>query len=266
MKRSLRTRLEELENGEAPSRTIESNVLPADNSTTTPRPSQCSPAVSLKSAFDGEISTIDYSNPAENSMVAHFYGEDAAGDDSITLRRRSVAHVESPLRCIQPCNFEKLMKPIDVAISGDSSTTITAPILAADSTPSSARTAGSRTVATYCACDRLLDSMNWRLPLQRYADSLVAVYFCRQNRMFPILHKLTFMRQYEQLWESKDASKATREPECSGLCKQKSRGRLFPATVYTVLALGCLLASQSPEQNAARAAPFFRQAQEIDPP
>lgn len=272
MIQSLRSRLEELEKAETSPRTIERHVPAADNRTSTRTLMQSSQTVNLTLAPEVEESgRADLSKPAGKahgvglSLVTdttQSQGEDAPADCSGMFYESQVAYNESPSGCIQPCSFERLMKPIDLAINrnGDAAT----PILGLDSGSAQAETAVSQMVSSCCTCDRLLDAMRWSLPLRRQADSLVTIYFSRHCRMFPILHQPTFMRQYERLWESTESLMAAQKIDCLGLCKQKSRGRLFPATLYTVLAMGALFASRSLERNAIQAATYFRQAQGID--
>src|SRR5450755_4678770 len=108
-------------------------------------------------------------------------------------------------RCIEPSNFERLMKPIGLAIDRrtDASES-TASVLPSDCRISPSPEAASPPPARVnCVCDRLLDTVRWHLPLRRQADRLVAIYFARHARMFPVLHRLTFMKQYEALWGSR---------------------------------------------------------------
>ncbi len=115
---------------------------------------------------------------------------------------------------------------------------------------------------TMCMCGELLDSLNWHLPRRVQADRLVAIYFARHARMFPVLHRPTFMRQYQALWE--ESSRVGPRRPCPGLCRQKSKGKMFSATVNTVFALAALFSSRDPEHNASYSAEFFRMAETVD--
>lgn len=161
---------------------------------------------------------------------------------------------------MEPRSVERLMKPINQVIDakGDpESTTVAWPVdlMATGPRP---------TDATGCSCDQILDATRWCLPLRRHADSLVDLYFSRVHRMYPILHRGTFMKQYERLWQSTSSATVNPSLECSGLCKQKSRGKTFPAMVHAVFALASLFQSGPPEQNTVQAETFFRLAQAID--
>lgn len=53
--------------------------------------------------------------------------------------------------------------------------------------------------------------------------------------------------------------------DCSGLCRQKSKGKLFPAMLHAVFALASLtIDPTSPRESARRAEAFFRYAQAVD--
>ncbi|KAK4647013.1 uncharacterized protein QC761_121810 [Podospora bellae-mahoneyi] len=114
-----------------------------------------------------------------------------------------------------------------------------------------------------CSCDRLLGvgAAAWSLPLRRHADELVDLYFHRVHRAYPILHQPTFMGQYRQLWEPSQTNTGT----CSGLCRQKSLVKTFPATVNAVFALASWFApGPSTEENKVRASGFFNMTQKFD--
>lgn len=153
--------------------------------------------------------------------------------------------------CPEPRSFEKLIKPVSRLISRR---TDAAPA------PLSAP-AAARNPAASCKCHRVLSSTNWSLPLRRVADGLVATYFRRVHRIYPILHQRTFQRQYEGLWESDSDSTPA---ECSGLCRKKNQCRLFAATLQAVFALATLFSPNRPEENAAQADSFFRKAQGLE--
>ncbi|CAI4214305.1 unnamed protein product [Parascedosporium putredinis] len=155
----------------------------------------------------------------------------------------------------EPSGFEKLMKPVQSDVESLHT------LLPVSSLP---MTSGTHNQAEECACERLLDAERWRLPPRRVADGLIAVYFSRVHRAYPILHQPTFQKQYNQLWESSTHGAGASAPTCFGLCKQRSRGRLFPFTLHAIFALATLFGSGQLEQNATRADDFFRDVRGLD--
>ena len=159
---------------------------------------------------------------------------------------------------LEPNSVERLMRPIDRAINQTS-------LHPSAAAPPS--TVPPSTLPQPCTCDRLLGAAHWSLPLRRHADDLVRLYFTRVHRMYPILHRPTFMRQYSQLWEPSASATTTTGPattSCSGLCRHRSLEKTFPAMVNAVFALATWFASNAAEQNSARAAGFFGMTQEVD--
>lgn len=237
---SLRTRLEELEAAEAAEtspRPREVGIAAADDTVHVPediaqavRESPgCSRAATSRAEFNG---------PEVIAM--------APGYPHVTYQ------ITRPTEsCAEPRSFEKLIKPVSRAISRRTNV---------PDTPLSTQ-AAAQDAAADCKCHRVLSSTNWSLPLRRVADGLVATYFARFHRLYPILHQRTFQRQYERLWESGSHSTGA---ECSGLCRKRNRCRLFAATLQAVFALASLLAPRRPEENATQADAFFRQAQGLD--
>ena len=101
--------------------------------------------------------------------------------------------------------------------------------------------------------------------MRRTADELLARYFKEPHRNLPILHEPSFTKQYERVWLAWSGNVAAQQSAaCVGLCKEKSRGRLFPAILNLVFALGSLYSDGRPEQNAEQAESFFRLAKGID--
>jgi len=190
----------------------------------------------------------------------------AEGDtdpQSPVLYQLASLHQGCPAECPGPGSFEKMMKPINQMIEKK---THFAPVSTAPETVHllPTRNLPSDSVLD-CNCDHLFDTCTrqWCLPLRRRADALVTLYFARNHSVFPILHEDTFRRQYDRIWESaiKDGVSSS---VCSGLCKQKSQGQLFPATLYTIFAGVSVFESAQLEQNATRADAFFREAQKVD--
>ncbi|KAK4205939.1 fungal-specific transcription factor domain-containing protein [Rhypophila decipiens] len=171
---------------------------------------------------------------------------------------------------LEPGSVERLMRPIDQAIGGRSSDKDDISIPSITRSIPAATGPESSNPRPPCFCHQLLAAGEWSLPLRRQADDLVRLYFSRVHRMYPILHKPTFMKQYRQLWEPAATPSPTPpghgppKDQCSGLCRQKSRDKTFPAMVNAVFALASLFASGPPEENSARAGSFFSQAQQID--
>lgn len=163
---------------------------------------------------------------------------------------------------LEPSSVERLMRPIDRAIGMRKGRDIA--VTTTSTRPGTENASGDPPVAvSTCSCDQLLGSTRWRLPLRRHAEDLVTLYFTRVQRMYPILHERTFRRQYECLWQSVSGSRSG-TAGCSGLCKHKNQGKVFPATVYTVFSLASLFESRTPETNTHQAEDYFRLAQEID--
>lgn len=162
---------------------------------------------------------------------------------------------------LEPCSVERLMRPIDRAIDRRKGHDI----VVTTTWPQDQNTIPRDPVAavTSCLCDHVLGSTRWRLPLRRYAEGLVTLYFTRVQRMYPILHERTFRQQYECLWQSVSGSNAG-TAGCSGLCKHEALAKIFPSTVYIVFALASLFESGPPETNTRQAEDYFRLAQEID--
>lgn len=272
MIQSLRARLEELE------RNVGAGMPPRD----TVQPQALAQASYVLKTTDSASADRDRPDKdrseAEAALFAHsppaidvdmFNDPDkspAPAASSPTLQHPSVVKQNRyPSRCIEPSNFEQLMKPIGLAIDRRTDASKSP----ASAVPSDCGMSPSPEASTppsawiNCGCHRLLDAVRCHLPLRRQADSLVAIYFARHARMFPVLHRPTFMTQYEALWESR--ADAERDGQrCVRICKQKSKGKLFPATVNTVFALAGLFSSRHPERNVSYAAEFFRLAEAID--
>lgn len=202
--------------------------------------------------------------PLESTRFAD-RGSDACPTEDLSGFQASDLALDEPgadSGCIEPCGFEQLMPPIDPR--ADVRITSTSLSKWVDSPRTSMAMHKS---STGCKCDRSLESMRCRLPLRRHADNLVAIYFSRHQRMIPVLHEPTFMKQYHALWESTSTNShgnMQRLSSCLGLCKQKSKGSLFPATLNAVFSLAALFASRNSEDNAEQAREFFRLAESID--
>lgn len=105
-----------------------------------------------------------------------------------------------------------------------------------------------------------LDTLCCDMPLRRQADAAVAVFFGRHNRMFPVLHEPTFMRQYEWLW----TSDSNQKQQCMGFCVRQSGIRLFLALVNAVFALGALFIGDASQHSICKAEKFFSKVWQTD--
>lgn len=261
MIQSLRDRLEELTNAGLPPQALERHISTTENASLTWAPERGSQAGNstsisgLEASNNGDATGIAGSSQLLGSPLAPSPLIDQATPKDV---RVSATQSKPPAQLLEPCSFEKLMKPLDQAIYRKRKHDGTVQGLPVASAPA------ARALITNCTCSRSLDTKQWCLPLRRHADELVAIYFSRVHRVYPILHRRTFMRQYERLWESGQSSTETRITKCSGLCRQKSRGRLFPAMVHAVFALATLFESERPERNAKQADAFFCFAQKVD--
>ncbi|KAF2772652.1 hypothetical protein EJ03DRAFT_189480 [Teratosphaeria nubilosa] len=100
------------------------------------------------------------------------------------------------------------------------------------------------------------------LPLRRNADDFFCCYWSFIHPVFPVLHKPTFQRRYEQLWTSHPAPKESEQGE-----------GLFLATTNLVFAVGCRFSANiEPSQQEQLAHEFYRSSRKaylfdvLDPP
>lgn len=211
------------------------------------------------------LSAMTVSSPAPNFAddVPVGCAEGDTGPQSPLLYQLASLHQGCPTECPGPSNFEKMMKPINQMIEKK------AHQAHASTAPGTAHLCPTRNLpfeaVLDCKCDHVFETntRQWCLPLRRRADALVTLYFARNHSVFPILHEETFRRQYARIWESAPKNGVS-SSLCSGLCKQKSQGQLFPATLYTIFAGVSVFESAQLEQNATRADTFFREAQKVD--
>lgn len=205
------------------------------------------------------------SHAASDRVVAYVPGQgDCPGVPSMPGPETTASCHSSPSRCMQPSNFERMMMPISQAMTRKDGWAPDTSILSAGSSMGTGAPPRPQSPTARCTCDRSLRAMRCNLPLRKDSDALVVRYFSRHNRIFPILHRSTFLAQYERLWDSEFSSGHPRQRGCSGLCTQKSKGKMLPTIVHLVLALGSLFSSQSLEENASRAESFYRMAQGIN--
>uniref|UniRef100_A0A8H7K9X2 Zn(2)-C6 fungal-type domain-containing protein n=1 Tax=Bionectria ochroleuca TaxID=29856 RepID=A0A8H7K9X2_BIOOC len=84
--------------------------------------------------------------------------------------------------------------------------------------------------------ENLLDGLT--LPTRRLADALLEVYWDSIHPFYPILHKPSFMRRYNEIWSQADSSR----DELHYFDGNVQRLRAFHATLNIALALGCIRA------------------------
>lgn len=265
MIQSLRKRLQELERAaERPQPRVGDSSHAQEQS-----PGACEATPQTQASYDNDTAGSQSASDAIHPLQATYAAEDIERKDVTSeeahepiLPATGINNKRHLTQCTGMSIFERLMKPIGIAI--EQSANISTVNAGADGTPSFWSEAGSSAQEqAHCDCDRLLETTRWNLPLRRRADRLVAVYFARHARMFPVLHRPTLMKQYEALWQAR-ADPAKAGQKCVNLCRQKSRGKLFPATLNTVFALGAIFSSGCPERNATYSAEFYRDAEAID--
>lgn len=198
-----------------------------------------------------DVNVLSYINLDESAILLP-----TAGDEPSSTTPGD----PSPSRCIQPRNFEEMMMPIarEMEKRNGSSAELPTP-----SATSMLMAWPEPSTTTPCTCHWSLGALHGNLPLRKDADALVEIFFARHARIYPVLHQQKFMLQYERLWDSHASTQASSKP-CVGLCTQKSKGKLLPTLVNLVLALGSLFRSPSLEDNALRAEPFYRVAEETN--
>ena len=103
---------------------------------------------------------------------------------------------------------------------------------------------------------RGLESSQAVLPLRRNADDFVGCYWEFIHPMFPLLHRTTFVDQYERLWAGEDDRTA------GGLSRAFDiEEPVFMAILNLVFALGCKLSSLvSASRKAAVADDFYQKS------
>ncbi|KAH6698505.1 fungal-specific transcription factor domain-containing protein [Leptodontidium sp. MPI-SDFR-AT-0119] len=162
----------------------------------------------------------------------------------------------------EPAGSVVMMRPIQRAIDQISSHASISPtaVPGSSTSPAVARVARPR-----CTCNQILYRTKWCLPLRSQADALVNAYFRHFHRIYPIIHQQTFRRQYNKLWETTGTDENTAHGNtCVGLCRQRSHGKVFPAILDVIFAMGTLFSATSPEKSAARAEHFFLRSQQLD--
>lgn len=258
---SLRNRLQELEAAELPPQESRTSTAPPSIRA----PGRGSPSPELTAAPNSGVnkSTGPLAEPSARtpSILNPVPRRDPPDSGTAPSCRQTLnARDASPLPFVEPRSFEKMMEPLIGEQDGSAEPTIGWPVGPAHSVLS-----GAQNAKLHCTCDLSLDTADWSLPLRRASDALVDDYFSRFHRLYPFLHQPTFRRQYERLWALDSSAMGNNTMACSGLCRQKSRGRLFPAMLHAVFALATLTIDPgSPGKNAHRAEEFFRHTQAVD--
>ncbi|KAL6871763.1 fungal-specific transcription factor domain-containing protein [Trichoderma longibrachiatum] len=93
------------------------------------------------------------------------------------------------------------------------------------------------------ADDVRLDMDALLLPEKKLADSLTSTYFRYSHLNFPVLHRPTFMKKYDNLWQSTDSF---------SLLKYTGDDLLLLATINIVLAIGCQRSENCPANSRKR--------------
>lgn len=268
MIQNLRNRLEDLEKGEKTLTASEKHTLCHDDSihtSTIPLNSQA-----VTNILDTSTQSNRPTRPPETALqiTTGSVPSDQQEFDNVDNGSRTS---ESPgfttpnshhAGGLELCGVERLMEPIDQAI--DSRAGRMKPTEATNWPVNPASRVPRCSSVNDCSCGLLLGASRCRLPLRQHADDLVALYFARVHRIYPIIHERTFRKQYEYLWQLKARTASTSSSDCCGICKEKSRGKTFPAMVHAVFAMASLFESESPEQDTQRADDYFRLVQEID--
>lgn len=258
---SLRNRLQELEAAELPPR--ESRMNTTSPSIRAPGRSSLSPELTAAPNSGVNKSTAPLAEPSARtpSILNPVPPQDPPDSGTAPSSRQTLnAQDASPLPYVEPRSFEQMMEPLIGEQDGSAEPTIGWPGGPANSVPG-----GAQNAKLHCTCDLSLNTTDWSLPLRRASDALVDDYFSRFHRLYPFLHQPSFRRQYERLWALDSGTTGDNTMACSGLCRQKSRGKLFPAMLHAVFALATLtIDPASPGKNARRAEAFFRHTQAVD--
>ncbi|KAF8537535.1 fungal-specific transcription factor domain-containing protein [Trichophaea hybrida] len=95
------------------------------------------------------------------------------------------------------------------------------------------------------------------LPLRSIADHLVDCYWIWVHSLYPILHRPTFMRTYQQLFEH---SALNEDSIQNSLPEGKPPGRMFRCLLNLVFAFGCQFSSISSVRRDSSSDVFFKRS------
>lgn len=93
------------------------------------------------------------------------------------------------------------------------------------------------TVASNSREDLILDIGSVSLPEKQLADSLMQAYWGYSHPIFPVLHRPSFTKRYEDLWKA---------PRVLSLPRYTSNDVLLLALVNVVMAIGCQRCEECP--------------------
>lgn len=96
------------------------------------------------------------------------------------------------------------------------------------------------------------------LPRRRNADDFLACYWEFTHPLFPVLHKPSFLKQYQQLWANEKESEV-RDLDSLGL-----EELIFNATINLVFALGCKYSNLvAPAQKNSMSDEFYQKSRHL---
>lgn len=96
------------------------------------------------------------------------------------------------------------------------------------------------------------------LPRRRNADDFLACYWEFIHPLFPVLHKPSFLKQYQALWSSETTPEA-RDLENLGL-----EELVFTATLNLVFGLGCKFSNLvAPAQKNSMSEEFYQKSRHL---
>jgi hypothetical protein len=96
------------------------------------------------------------------------------------------------------------------------------------------------------------------LPRRRNADDFLACYWEFTHPLFPVLHKPSFLKQYQTLWANEHEAEV-RDIESLGL-----EELIFTATLNLVFALGCKFSNLvAPAQKNSMSDEFYQKSRHL---
>jgi hypothetical protein len=100
------------------------------------------------------------------------------------------------------------------------------------------------------------------LPPRALADQLMDLYWTRVHCLYPVVHKPSFMRSYEEIWLSPNALKDddSHQLQAVGLGGSSCGSSPFQCALIGMFALGCQFTDMTSEEREALTNSFFRRA------
>lgn len=124
-------------------------------------------------------------------------------------------------------------------------------------------TAGSETSETLHrrhTDDFMEDLQDFILPPRSIADHLVDCYWIYVHSLYPFLHKPSFMKIYNSLWDRPSPPNSTHPPPT----RRRPPGRLFRCILNVVFAFGCQFSSSiTPSRRESSSDVFLKRAREL---